>query len=174
MKQYKEEILPKAEEYHKTKLVQAMVYHGWKVISLDNLISIILYTDYSQHSSHFTATFRKNNTFEPIQSIKRRHSNYYWASKILRETVYKYGKDYDFGDGLLGPFYCGMSSVMTMPQFTISLYSPTSTSCHIEVAMKFSGTTGIIVEFNNKGGDARIVKGLDVSWLSRYKEEDEV
>ena len=62
---------------------------------------------------------------------------------------------------------------MTMPQFSIKLLSPTSTSCHIEVAMKFSGEYGIIIEFNNQGGYAKYVYGLDVSWLSRYREEDE-
>ena len=62
---------------------------------------------------------------------------------------------------------------MTMPQFAISLLSPTSTSCHLEVAMNFSGEEGIIIELDNTREPACALKGLDVLWLSRYKEEDE-
>ena len=144
-----------------------------EVLSFDRLISIILYTDYTDLSSSFSSTFRKSTVFEPRQATKQRHKKYYWLSKLLRETVSIYGKRNSFGEGLLGPFYCGMSTVMTMPEFAIKLLSPTSTSVHIEVAMKFSGEEGCIIEFNNEGGMATKVKGLDVSWLSRYKEEDE-
>ena len=93
-------------------------------------------------------------------------------SKLLRETVTVYGQDYDKGlrDGA---YYCGMSTTMTMPQFAIKLFSPTSTSCHIEVSMKFSGESGIIIEFHNEGGYAAYVRGLDVSMISRFREEDE-
>ena len=126
----------------------------------------------------FYITFRKNE-FEPLQSIKRRNRDYWWMSKILKETIFVYGTDYGYDEDwddmprLLGPFYCGMSMVMNMPQFYIELLSPTSTSKHIEVAMKFSGKKGIIIEFNNNKGDAQFVNGLDVSWLSRFKEEEE-
>ena len=175
IKHYKKEILPKAEQYYKTKLVQsmikaAMVGHETS-ISLSHLIGIILYTDYSQHSSHFSGTFRKIGAFETIQSIKRRHQKYYWMSNRLQEVI-RYC-DQCYYSELLGPFYCGMSSVMTMSQFTISLLSPTSTSCHLEVAMKFSDEEGMIIEFGNQKGQAIKTRGLDVSWLSRYKEEDE-
>ena len=104
------------------------------------------------------------------------------AWQILKETICFYGEtdqsftwdeDKEAKEGFLGPFYCGMSSVMTIPQFTMQLFSPTSTSCHIEVAMKFSGDNGIIIQFDNEGGMATGMEGLDVSWISRYKEEDE-
>ena len=62
---------------------------------------------------------------------------------------------------------------MNIPQFNITLLSPTSTSVHLEVAIKFSGQKGIIIEFNNESDDGGEVKGLDVSWLSRFREEDE-
>ena len=44
-----------------------------------------------------------------------------------------------------GPFYCGMSRVMPLPSFNINLYSPTSTSIHQEVAIKFADEAGIII-----------------------------
>ena len=145
-------------------------------ITMQHLLSVILYTDYTQHSSQFTSTFRKNNKFEPIQAIKKRHTKFYWMSKFLQETIKAYGQRYDTDDkdkGLCGPFFTGMSMVMSMPQFNMRLLSPTSTSCQIAVSMKFSGEKGIIIEFDNDKGWARCLNGLDVSWMSRYHEEDE-
>ena len=101
-------------------------------------------------------------------------------SKLLRETVNIHGAcanvDPSARDGdprMLGPFYCGMSMVMNMPSFAIKLSSPTSTSKQISVATKFSGMSGILVEFWNFKGDASRVRGMDVSAISRFKEEDE-
>ena len=98
-------------------------------------------------------------------------------SRFLRETIAIYGQSnrYPYASGRLGgPFFCGMSMMLTMPQFSIRLFSPTSTSCHIEVAIKFSGEEGIIVEFmTNDDGWCIGRRGLDLSWISRYKEEDE-
>ena len=190
IKQYEREILPKAKAYRATQLVKKMkcwaIYNkygkdpmpwGFKegaIISVKRLISIILYTDYTDHSSQFTATFRKNNLFEPIQSTKRRHRNFYWMSRLLKETIRAWGAtDRRMMRPLRGPFFCGMSMLMKMPEFRIRLISPTSTSCHIEVAVKFSGESGIVIEMNNNVGLAKQTFGMDVSWLSRFKEEDE-
>ena len=188
MEEYNKDILPKATQFHKTKMAKAL-QHNKESISLESIICIILYTDYTEHSSHFTATFRKNSPFEPLQATKRRHAKYYWCSKILRRTIGIYGTDqnginyekrkyehtelWSLFKPLAGPFYCGMSMVMSIPEFGIKLSSPTSTSCQIAVAMKFSGDKGIIMEFNNTSGKAKTVRGFDVSWISRFKEEDE-
>ena len=184
MKQYQQEIIPKVDAYFETKLVKAMNsdsnYYEYgisecDIISKSRLICIILYTDYTKLSSHFSSTFRKSNTFEPTQAMIKRHTNYYWMARYLRETIRVYGDRYGIiGNGTLrGPFYCGMSQVMNMPSFAMVLLSPTSTSCHIEVSMKFSGEEGCIIQFDNTQGLASYVRGLDVSWISRYKEEDE-
>ena len=39
--------------------------------------------------------------------------------------------------------------------------------------MKFSGEEGMILEMENKTGSSVFLKGMDVSWISRYREEDE-
>ena len=188
IKHYKTEILPKAEAFHETKLVKSMEaddnYKRFGIIkgapiSKERLISMILYTDYSDLSSDFTSTFRNKTKFEGFKRTKQRHTNYYWMSRLLRETVAIYGyNNHSTGwatqQKLGGPFFCGMSMVMTMPQFAIHLFCPTSTSCHIEVALKFAGEDGIIIEFMTSQEEyAAGLRGLDLSWISRYKEEDE-
>ena len=76
--------------------------------------------------------------------------------------------------GLRGPFFTGLSFVLNIPQFGITLNSPTSTSVHIEVATKFAGDHGMIVELGI-GSDFNMVnlRVFDCSWISQYKEEDE-
>ena len=213
-KQYENEVFIKASKYMETLAVRSIlcappadfwsigikygVSHGSR-ITIQHIISVMLYTDYTDLSASFTSSFRKHEAFETFNRTKSRNRRYWWWSKFLMETVQIYGETgnavcsrderYSYhgrgpimpGRGsrliekgtLKGPFFCGMSRTMIMPQFQISLLSPTSTSCHIEVAMKFSGESGIIIQFDNERQPAQHVKGFDVSSFSRYKEEDE-
>ena len=196
-KQYKDEIVTKATKYENTQIVKATKAGGYGTDGLhygvrdgvslcfQNLVSLILYCDYTDLCSHFSSTFRKKAPFEPINSIKKRNSEYFWLSKILRETVELFGKcsegelDRDDDDNrvnqLLGSYFCGMSVLMNIPEFSIFLCSPTSTSMQIEVAIKFSGDDGIIIQLDNPQDTSQysFLRGFDCSWLSRYKEEDE-
>ena len=96
--QYSYEILVKANEYHSTDLVKSIECNRYSipagygiskedVISVDRLASIILYTDYSNLSSQFTSTFRKSNTFEPIQATIQRHRHYYWLGRFRNRSI---------------------------------------------------------------------------------------
>eukprot|EP01084_Bolivina_argentea_P191852 329488_1 len=67
-----------------------------------------------------------------------------------------------------------MAVLLQISEFNIWLCSPTSTSIHIEVAIKFSTDEGIILQFNNPDYyQYAYLRCFNVSWLSRYKEEDE-
>ena len=57
---------------------------------------------------------------------------------------------------------------MTMTGFQLKLSGPTSTSIHKEVAIRFGGSDGMLIEFHNDKGQAREVMGFDGSWISRY------
>eukprot|EP01084_Bolivina_argentea_P036818 68077_1 len=187
MIQYKKEITVKVNNYINAKIVKATTAGGRKMcyrehygiardspLAFNHLLSIVLYCDYSELSSDFSASFRKISRFETISSIKNRNSQYYWLSKYLRECVECYGQC-SSEKSLFGPFYCGMNILMNIPQFNIRLCSPTSTSVHIEVAIKFSGRNGIILQFNNprKQLQTSFLRGFNVSWISRFAEEDE-
>ena len=54
-------------------------------------------------------------------------------SKILKNTIKQYGQNYYHENGLLsklrdGPFYCGMSIVLNIPQFNMFIYCSLSTT----------------------------------------------
>ena len=194
MKQYREEVIIKVNQYINAKIVKNTKAHrsvkvlhygivdGDKLL-YSHLVSLVLYCDYSKLSAAFSRSFRKASRFQTIENIKLRNSKYYYFAKYLRETVEAYGQcsrgDYingKFGvNKLSGPFYCGMNILLEMPSFNIRLCAPTSTSMHIEVALKFSTEQGIIIQFQNPKDMAQYneLRGFNVSWLSRYKEEDE-
>ena len=123
-------------------------------LTISNVISIILYCDFSDLSSDFSATFRPLRPSEPLSSIKKRNQKYWWLSRTLRETVQYFGnyREYDQKHRKwknCGPFYCGLSAVIYLPEFSTRLCSPTSTSVATEVATRFAGDDGIVVLNNN-------------------------
>ena len=185
MKVYLSEIKPKAEAYNQTNLAKSVIAGLIEPQSLrwvtqtpiEHLICVILYTDYTELSSHFSESFRAVYKYEAIQSIRRRHQKYYWLSVGLKGLIGFCGQSYNNGKGLLsplrGPFYCGISFVMYISKFNVRIFGPTSTSIHKEVATRFGGEDGLLIEFDNSKGSGRSVIGLDVSWLSRYAQEEE-
>ena len=68
-----------------------------------------------------------------------------------------------------------MSAVLNIPQFAIRLNAPTSTSLHIEVAMRFAGgTDGMIIQLNNESDTAAWrERHFACDWLSAFPEESE-
>ena len=181
---YHKEIIPKTNAFKNTILVKSIKANWSKygikfgdIISKEMLMGIILYCDYTDLSSNFSGTFRKNNSFEPLQAVKKRNQKYYWLAKTLKEMITCYGQSNRGGCGLLSrlssPLFCGMSFVMNMPQFNINLFGPTSTTKELITAANFSGDTGIIIEFDNTKGHGIYVNGFDVSFLSRYGGQEE-
>eukprot|EP01084_Bolivina_argentea_P003037 5667_1 len=153
-------------------------------ISIQNLLSIIIYCDWSELCTKFSKTFRKTKAWETITSVKNRNSEYANWSRILRETVqyfgsmgWDYSEDEKWNEEMNtehGPFYCGINFVLVIPEFNIRLCSPTSTSKQLAVATKFGGDKGIIIQLNNNGNvGGHMLRCFNCSWLSNYKGEDE-
>eukprot|EP01084_Bolivina_argentea_P300000 517184_1 len=87
--QWNMKIIFKGEEYSKTNRAKKIKCHGYTdhgfffgtVPSLSHFLCIILYCDFGKLQTHFSATFRKQNPFEPIKTVKQRNSKYYYFSK---------------------------------------------------------------------------------------------
>eukprot|EP01084_Bolivina_argentea_P239627 402717_1 len=158
-------------------------------ITEKHILSIIIYCDWTNLSTEFTKTFRKELPYQSIESIIENNKEFANWSRLIRETVEYYGCK-GFGETygyeyrtyyqcnvrnlLYGPFYCGMSFVAVMPEFNIRLCGPTSTSRQIEVAENFGGK-GIIIQLNNNGSEiSGDLRGFTCRWISTYAGEDEV
>eukprot|EP01084_Bolivina_argentea_P248814 416283_1 len=151
-----------------------MLHYGIKrgePLRFKNLVALILYTDFSELCTDFSSTFRKTTPYETLSCIKQRNREYYWMSRTIRETVERFGLESEIDDV---PFYTGISIVMTIPEFRMRLCAPTSTSTQIEVAIKFSGQEGMILQLHKPSSDyLNILTAFDCSWISQYKEEEE-
>ena len=90
-------IITKAAEYERSRKARKFaaicpkhLHYGIEKgtpLSIQNLISVILYCDYTDLCTDFSSTFRPIRHNEPLESIKRRNREFWWMSKLLRETV---------------------------------------------------------------------------------------
>eukprot|EP01084_Bolivina_argentea_P076524 138702_1 len=152
-------------------------------ITADQLLAVILYCDETELQNEFSKTFRKQNSYDSMPSVKRRNREFANWSRILYETINVFGncgyspQIYDTAteeektnmDFEVGPYYCGLSPMMIITEFNMRLNSPTSTTKQIEVAQTFTDDKGIILQMNNNGhAQGYALKSWNCSWLSKY------
>eukprot|EP01084_Bolivina_argentea_P293717 505222_1 len=141
-----------------------------------HLHSLLLYCDFTDFCTDFSSTFRRLKSNEQIETVKQRNSKYHHIAKNLAELIQYYGIRGGSGNNNgqeNGPFYTGLSFCMNIPEFSIRLNGPTSTSKQKEIAMRFSGSEGIIIKLNNRTYPGRYEAFFNSSWISCYPEEDE-
>eukprot|EP01083_Nonionella_stella_P234881 826463_1 len=187
-----QQVMIKCDHYMKTEKVKTIVccmetceydLKQGDTIPKAHLLCLILYCDCTQLQKHFSATFRKKDWFESIKSLMKRHSEFAIWARLLRESIEVFGMDGhcqhvdENGNTHFpaqGPFYCGMSHVMVMPQFNISLFCPTSTTKQESVAWEFAGDDGIVIQLSNNGeNDNLSIKSFSCAWLSGHPRESE-
>ena len=44
---------------------------------------------------------------------------------------------------------------------------------NVNCVYNFSGQSGMVLELDNSKGNGQDLRGMDVSWISRYREEEE-
>eukprot|EP01084_Bolivina_argentea_P286271 491059_1 len=149
-------------------------------LSVDNLLSVLFYTDYSKLSYKFSAAFRKKSPSETLQGLKDRNSNYFNWSKLLHQTVNLYGnmlneKSFDVFNQKpqISILYHGVS-MMYFNSFVSKFFSPTSMTRQFSVATIFASGNGIILEIEQcqVTGDCNPFY-FNCSLLSCYSSEDE-
>eukprot|EP01083_Nonionella_stella_P054546 143975_1 len=137
-------------------------------IKKENLLALILYSDYTKLCTSFSSTFRKLHD-ETWLEMKDRNSEYWNWSKLLIETVELYGTT--ICNSAIEIFYHGVS-YMTFPSFLSYFCGPTSTTPQIQVAQNFCGGEGLILELR-KENEFSLLKYFNVRWISSYTNEDE-
>ena len=156
-------------------------------LTMQHVVAVILYCDWTFLSTEFSKTFRRTTPQQTLQDIIKNNREFAVWSRTLRETVELYGEDGskcivtdENGSGAVpiyparGPFYCGINKLMPIPEFSIRLCSPTSTSKQLTVAGRFGGDNGIIIRLNNCGYTFGMkLRSFNCSWLSRFSAEDE-
>ena len=144
-------------------------------LSLEHLCAIILYCDFGTLCTAFSATYRLENVFEDLESLKKRHSSFGHFGRLLAEAVLDFGingkketKGYE-----RGPFFCGINCPLNFGTYAIRLLGPCSTSTQRSVALNFAKANGLILHLNNDGNESQNQCFFDCSWISSYFEESE-
>eukprot|EP01084_Bolivina_argentea_P002686 4958_1 len=184
--QWTRDVIYKADKYIKCDRAKTIVaqneesdlHYGIEkdaALTIQNIIVIIIYCNFSDLSTEFSASFRRKKD-EMLENVKEKHRQFWWLAKILRETVEYYGNNrYGryYGNNRYsqcGPFYTGLNKLFVMPQFNIRLCSPTSTTTQKEIAQRFAGDRGgMILTFDNDGDSySAALRCFNCSWISQY------
>ena len=170
----------KARKYMKSKRIKGKVSRGYTKlaegtpVTKEHIFAIILYCDFSKLCTAFSATFRQQNVFETMESVKQRHSHFAVFGRLLVELVWEFGVDGTERRGNeKGPFFCGLNCVLNIGSFAITLKGPCSTSTQREVAVNFAKSDGIILKLDNDTYRGSLQHYFDCSWISNYFEESE-
>ena len=134
-------------------------------ITINHLVSLKLYTDYTKIQREFKRYCRRYNDKESIQQIIRRISELGHWFRYLRESVQFYGEYMDKDEYL----YSGFNAKLIFPSLKQHFEIPISTTPIKSVATNFCGY-GIILKLKASNSKTRC---LDVSWLSIHASEHE-
>ena len=163
-----------------------------KTIGTENVMAILIYCNYTDLQRHFTETFCKMNIDETEEMIMERHCrNYYWlgryvvlqtdsilldCSQLSNNLFFRalFIAIHFYGERMTPKtvVWHGVSRRMKFESFATFFECPTSTSTEQEVAVKFSGSDGMILKLKSKfNRDCSTM--LDVSTFSNYPAECE-
>eukprot|EP01084_Bolivina_argentea_P142513 250367_1 len=136
----------------------------YKHISIQHLLSLMMYCNFDTLQQEFSATYRKKTTI---------HNNFYYMGKFVKMSVHQFGTK--IKNGTIKTFYHGIGEKLLFPQIIgtdgrgISIYCPLSTSSSFAVAANFTNrNNGLIIEFCSNNSDA---KYFSVAWISDYGNE---
>ena len=121
------------------------------LLSIENIISLILYTDFTKLSYKFSQTYIAQNEIETLNDIKKRHRNYHWFAKSLNIVIQLFGKSINKNVYYYHCINIPVSFNSTICRFN-HVYSMTNS---IEVGTNFSVNNGILLKlasynkFNN-------------------------
>eukprot|EP01084_Bolivina_argentea_P135166 238236_1 len=152
--------------------------YNMKEFRLHHLLSLMFYCNYDTLQKVFSETYRKCDANETPQTVRSRHSNFYFLGKYLYQAVNWFGVNHKYSKTKI--FYHGINKPLLFPRTYRSVINcPLSTSSSREVAINFATNEGIILEitvytqYAKAYGIEHIPKHFPLSWLSDYGNEHE-
>eukprot|EP01084_Bolivina_argentea_P264001 447050_1 len=135
-------------------------------ISINHLISLKIYTDFTNVQRKLKKHCRKHSSQETLEQFIRRHCQIAHWSRYLKESCTFYGT--------LMPkkmtFYCGLNAKLMFDSLQQHFECPISTTSDKNIANNFSENSGIILTIKRANSKTRY---FNVSWLSEHGHEME-
>eukprot|EP01083_Nonionella_stella_P183497 663325_1 len=129
-------------------------------LTVGEVIALKMYTDFDALQGVYRRAYYDEDENERY-SIQRQF--YHW-NELLAKAVAK------SRDIITQTLYHGIDSAVSVATFFGKYYGPWSTTKLLRVAKDFAGDNGRVLEIFPSFGR----KGLDVSWISRFPDEQEV
>eukprot|EP01084_Bolivina_argentea_P219678 372524_1 len=141
-------------------------------ITMEHLLSIKLYTDFSWLCTIFCKCFRltkiSSNQYERIQSLERRNEKVANMARYLIESVRCYGQRLR---NKKTKYYRGIETKFIFKQFISRFHVPLSTTIDLSIAIGFAdGSNGLVMELRRHH---RFLFALNCSIFSAFDHEKE-
>eukprot|EP01083_Nonionella_stella_P158867 517557_1 len=139
---------------------------------IEHVLSFVLYCDYTLLCYKFMRSYIASNVDDSNETITQRHvETFYWLGRFIRSAIEFWGETIRKDTRLFFP----VSFPLLYDQFAGTIDIPTSTTKTLEVAVNISrGVEGVIMTVAPKfKRTIQISKYLDMTYISRYKEEDQ-
>eukprot|EP01083_Nonionella_stella_P112691 331814_1 len=138
------------------------------LITINHLMSLKLYTDYTSVQLEFKKHCRRRYRNEAVDSIVRRNMEIAHWCRYLKESCTFYGNRMDKGTVV----YAGLKVKLMFRSLNQHFECPLSTTTDSEVANRFAqGTNGIILVLRAANPKTMY---FNVSWLSAFPREYEI
>eukprot|EP01083_Nonionella_stella_P011432 32497_1 len=153
-------------------------------ITLEHIMSILLYCNVHQVRYHFKLTFHPlhyedgDNAFDTKVFIKKwvkRHRKWSNFARLLRESVECFGAPFGMKMNSQKKVYYGIDTEIIFTKFKIGLIGPVSTTSNLYFMLSCmdhhmsNSTNGLILRLSN----ASYPYCMNVNWLSGYSSESE-
>eukprot|EP01084_Bolivina_argentea_P215866 366580_1 len=164
----------------KKKLENAYKIRVDDPIQIQHLTAILFYCNFDKLQRHFSETYRMRK-YENLDDLKRRHSNFAYFGRYLREILF-FGQDsYSPYYGILKKksftmFFHGVSGQFNFGKVTGCINGPLSTTTDWSVAVSFTAKKGVILKIRlslQQQGLYNIAPYFDCFWISDYPCEQE-
>eukprot|EP01084_Bolivina_argentea_P040060 74028_1 len=152
-------------------------YYRRRYLSISDILSVMIYTNFTGLQYEFSQTYRALNAGETIQQIKERHGHFYWLGKFMKECVNWFGKRLLHED--VTTLYHGIGKELQFAKIAdkfrgVKIYGPISTTSSIAVAMNFTDNNqGLIAQFTTSLCWRSSGRYFPCSWISDYASEQE-
>eukprot|EP01084_Bolivina_argentea_P229073 386710_1 len=180
--------IQKAEKHLKTNRVKdikcklkqrASIYelhYGYR-IQAKHLIAVMIYCNFDILQRKFSETYRRKDSNDTPKQMIKRHRNFYFLGKLLRECIECFGMSNATGSDI--KVYHGVGRNHIFSSMFAHIKGPFSTTTERSVAVSFCNNTGMILELNIDarwalGGDTYRLCCFDCQWISDYANEAEV
>eukprot|EP01084_Bolivina_argentea_P069938 127195_1 len=161
------------ESYHPTQFTvinDTMRIPAYFPISPAHLVAILVYCNFEVLQFKFSQTYRKLTLDESDNSLKNRHSNYFWLGKLLLECVRIFGTSIEsmWNDDRI--FYHGINQKLMVPTtIGCKIFCPFSTTTSWAVAVQFAQNAGLVLEVRLFKKQVDVMHSVWANILSRRR-----